>query len=1361
MTPNDYAGTVVRALALGHDSLPDDDWTLDATDAPDRIDLVGVLVVNYVDDLHYTQYVVNGIPVDPATVAPTAVGVMEFTYDPNQPRHPAGSSEGGRFAPKDGVGTGQDESWRVDPADNLTDAIRGHQVMHDGEWTSETWARRFYGTVAAADQIPDDEAEAALALLNNSHEHIHVVLDGFAARDASKIIDDIEAASVGFVMQVAAAQDLLGQSRQDPTDLRNVIERMNGGEIPESEAAAFIAERYGITPLVAAVSVTGMEWSFRSDSTWSTAMQLTVAERFGLTESADRMYDYRGGLDIQELVAGEFAPVLNAVTTGIHAHTQNVIAAAGVTQLDAHRGMVETPFRASPGEVVDVTMNPLSSWTYDQMTAATFATGPDGAVVSIQHDRPEDVFAIAAFTGMGQPWEQEVVMLGRTKPATIMMMEDPEDLYFAVTAAGPPPRGDGEQYDGTVDDVDAELDLTDAHRRVADAVARYRSGEFRYDPNQPRHPAGSTEGGRFAPKLGPPVSDYDGYGTIDGDGGRFEITPGYGGSVAQAIMEWEHDDLANLPSGRIDSEHRPRIEATLYTDDDGNVTEVVATWLSDEGVTEHAMEADNAARQALIDHFGALGVDVRPPAFRERMPEVGEEGWEPRTAAGAVFHDMTFRTPDGETYQSIVDTEDGDEYESSVSGRILDDGGGSVGTYERGFDGYTVSNRSLTIYSTHRGKGVGTAFLDASESEFAQLGAEQVTLQAVDVGRYAWAARGYALDPNRNSSYVTEDWITEARSYMDPSVDSVQIEQINALGESWRSADEIYPIDLVAIEPVLKNVLLSGPSWYGYKNIFTRERPEDFGVDPFDEFSFDPNQPRDEHGRWTIGVATVKGQRIEVDTADEFGKLSPAVRESSPSSWFADTDEFAAAVALADEKARNVPQPSEEQIAKNLAAEQRARESGGRPGGWGRGNSYTRRERGEALFREFGGHEKGYCPCTGCGIKLSPGGRDGYAAMQQDKILTTREGGTYGTAKSGFQNLIPACGGCNNSRGATPHPVRPAWESDPTLFDAVAAAAGPAPDDSIVTAFPMGWDRPDEYDTIGTPVRGRMTARTVTAWFGTYEQTVVGGEVVDPATVIRDDPTTEFRFDPSQPRDENGRWTDTGGGGGDPWADPRTPVDGEHNWVEFDDRDRMFNAARNFVIMAAADTPNLGTTGAERIRTMRELRRHQDQQMEDPERTAVLAYTNDAHDYVNTYLRRSGGGEVDDYRLVDNLDSAFAHARPAPPIVMRGLDEGGGFPVLDVGDEFVDHAYMSTTVDAPTALAFAGLGERSADAPWHSAVLRIRTNGTPGIVGHPGEMETILPRSTPMRVTGITEFTADDDDGQEYGFKVYDLEVMT
>ena len=260
-----------------------------------------------------------------------------------------------------------------------------------------------------------------------------------------------------------------------------------------------------------------------------------------------------------------------------------------------------------------------------------------------------------------------------------------------------------------------------------------------------------------------------------------------------------------------------------------------------------------------------------------------------------------------------------------------------------------------------------------------------------------------------------------------------------------------------------------------------------------------------EHDQKDHGRRNAQGESIA-----EVGRTIPEERAADAvlEEWMSSPEEFAAAQALAAEKARNVPKPTAEQIEKNRKMLEKSK----RPGGWGRGNSYTRRARGQALFEEFGGKPGGSCPCAHCGIKVSPRGEGGFAAMTQDKILTAAEGGTYGTVKKGFPNLIPACGGCNSSRNQASFDVRPEWD------EPIAASAGATVSDRFVaqsaTGKPVGWDTWLEDEVGDRQVTGEYIVRTVDVWFGPYEQHLIAGETCDPATIdVESTPEADLSLD--------------------------------------------------------------------------------------------------------------------------------------------------------------------------------------------------------------------------------------------------------
>ena len=131
-------------------------------------------------------------------------------------------------------------------------------------------------------------------------------------------------------------------------------------------------------------------------------------------------------------------------------------------------------------------------------------------------------------------------------------------------------------------------------------------------------------------------------------------------------------------------------------------------------------------------------------------------------------------------------------------------------------------------------------------------------------------------------------------------------------------------------------------------------------------------------------------------------------REDITPEHLASKEEHERAVQVALKKLKEVPKPTAEEKEKARVGIEKLGANKFRKKLVG--NVYERRKRKQILLEEFGDGK--VCPCIYCGLRIG-GART--APLEQDKILTTAQGGRYRTA-----NLVPACTSCNKQRSDTP-----------------------------------------------------------------------------------------------------------------------------------------------------------------------------------------------------------------------------------------------------------------------------------------------------------------------------------------------------
>jgi GNAT superfamily N-acetyltransferase len=231
---------------------------------------------------------------------------------------------------------------------------------------------------------------------------------------------------------------------------------------------------------------------------------------------------------------------------------------------------------------------------------------------------------------------------------------------------------------------------------------------------------------------------------------------------------------------------------------------------------------------------------------------------------GSIGHEyqaVSFTTANGVTFtiESDVETSD-DGSEGSASGMILNADGEPVGTFTRqfDFDGGVVYNEALNIDADHQGQGIGTAFLDATEPNLANMGITQFRVTAVDVGRLAWAARGYRLDPSRGfrteAAFARDAWAESARTIA-ATLDPATAAKAEDVLMSWSDdLENVYPVDLLTVSPAFRDVFLNGPSWDG-----ERRPANDAAWDDYQRSlaatgaTFHAEHDQSSHGNWAGG----------------------------------------------------------------------------------------------------------------------------------------------------------------------------------------------------------------------------------------------------------------------------------------------------------------------------------------------------------------------------------------------------------------------------------------------------------------------------------------------------------------------------
>jgi GNAT superfamily N-acetyltransferase len=401
--------------------------------------------------------------------------------------------------------------------------------------------------------------------------------------------------------------------------------------------------------------------------------------------------------------------------------------------------------------------------------------------------------------------------------------------------------------------------------------------------------------------AGSPIEDL-----VGGSDGRSPKHQGYFGEITfgryhgtedtgvYSVTVQEHGDSSSWENDQYDVE--------ITTDEDGNMTAAEVTrrvTRNDIGNPEMAADDLNSLfeEHGVILGWGDAVVDGRRVQTVDEAAEIAREealeearGVAYETLWSAYNFDVTDRN--GESFLVESDPTVDNPGFGVVQGRIrsyawTDRGsydGETIGTFEREVDLAfgRVDNSSFKIEPAWQGRGIGTAFLDRSEAALADAGIERSRLTAVDVGRYAWMARGYQVSLTDRASVVSK-WVPEIESILETrEFTDVQRSQARAVTRSWQAGDDVYGADLLSVSDEFADVFLNGPTYTASRELVPSPRARAW-VDPnqteldlsVEVFHLQGQHNQKDHGRRggaRSGIDALEASDIPVMT-DEYGEL--------------------------------------------------------------------------------------------------------------------------------------------------------------------------------------------------------------------------------------------------------------------------------------------------------------------------------------------------------------------------------------------------------------------------------------------------------------------------------------------------------
>ena len=189
--------------------------------------------------------------------------------------------------------------------------------------------------------------------------------------------------------------------------------------------AAYLAEKYGLNEQQ--VEETISAWTSGPNNPNSAMVSLVVAELYGapITDSykARKLDNINSGIRTEHSSVEDrditihplSEPDAKRIVQAMYSETQERLEAAGISHLHLQRGVrVGVGQDFSPGDIVPIQLNPVSSWTVSNGLAETFAVfgsrGYPGAILA--SDVPRQRILSFPGTGIGSFSEGEFIVIG-------------------------------------------------------------------------------------------------------------------------------------------------------------------------------------------------------------------------------------------------------------------------------------------------------------------------------------------------------------------------------------------------------------------------------------------------------------------------------------------------------------------------------------------------------------------------------------------------------------------------------------------------------------------------------------------------------------------------------------------------------------------------------------------------------------------------------------------------------------------------------------------------------------------------------------------------------------------------------------